>query len=443
MRVLFASMPADGHFNPLTGVAVQLASLGHDVRWYAGPTYGARLDRLGMPWFPYRQATELMASNVSDLYPERAKLKGPKLISFELDTFFVSQVENHFQDIVAIGHEWPFEALVCDGALYAELLVAESLHVPVFAVGLTTVMPDEKGPPPFFGLRPARTPVGRLQHMIVRKMLASGMKAGTSHYNEILAKYGVAPIRLDGFPHEPMLRTRRVFLNGAPGLEYPGYRPLPNAEYVGPLVPARRALSASSALPDTVTDPTKKIVAVSQGTVDNTDPAKLIVPTIEALKDSEYVVVATTAGVQTEALRARFPQPNVVIADFINYDDLFPHVQVFVSSGGFGSNLAAFLHGVPVVGAGKREGKNDINARIGYNKLGIDLRSERPKPVTIRKAVRRVLDDPTYRTRVAALRAELESYDPVAIIENALLKETMSTRPELLDPGGEQHAAPS
>jgi hypothetical protein len=41
------------------------------------------------------------------------------------------------------------------------------------------------------------------------------------------------------------------------------------------------------------------------------------------------------------------------------------------------------------------------------------------------------LDDPTYRTRVAALRAELGSYDPVAIIENALLEETMSTRPEL------------
>ena len=228
-----------------------------------------------------------------------------------------------------------------------------------------------------------------------------------------------------------MLRTRRVFLNGAPGLEFPGYRPLPNAEYVGPLVPARRALSASSALPDGVTDPTTKVVAVSQGTVDNTDPTKLIVPTIEALKDSDYVVVATTAGVQTEALRARFPQPNVVIADFIDYDDLFPHVDVFVSSGGFGSNLAAFLHGVPVVGAGKREGKNDINARIGYNKLGIDLRSERPKPVTIRNAVRRVLDDPTYRTRVAALRAELESYDPIAIIESALLKETTTTGPEL------------
>src|SRR5665811_949773 len=307
MKILFASMPADGHFNPLTGIAVQLTGRGHDVRWYAGPTYGARLDRLGMPWFAYERATEVMASNLNELFPERATLKGPKLISFELDKFFVSQVENHYEDMAAIRHEWPFDALVCDGALYAELLVAESLHVPVFAVGLTMVMPAAQGPPPFFGLRPARTPLGRLRHAVVRKMLASGMRAGTTHYNEILARHGVAPIRSDGFPHEPMLRTRRVFLNGSPGLEFPGYQPLANAEYVGPLVPARRALGASAALPDVVVDPTAKVVAVSQGTVDNTDPAKLIIPTIEALRDSGYVVVATTAGAQTTVLRARFP----------------------------------------------------------------------------------------------------------------------------------------
>ncbi|WP_295702229.1 nucleotide disphospho-sugar-binding domain-containing protein [Lapillicoccus sp.] len=376
-----------------------------------------------MPWFAYDRATEVMASNLDELFPQRAALKGPQLISFDLDKFFVSQVENHYQDMAAIKDGWPFEALVCDGALYAELLVAESLHLPVFAVGLTMVMPDAHGPPPFFGLMPARTLLGRLRHAVVRKMLASGMRVGTIHYNEILARHGVAPIGSDGFPHEPMLRTQRVSLNGSPGLEFPGYQPLPNAEYVGPLVPARRALSASAPLPDVVVDPTAKVVAVSQGTVDNTDPAKLIIPTIEALKDSGDVVVATTAGAQTAALRARYPQPNVVIADFINYDDLSPHVDVFVTSGGFGSNLAAFLHGLPVVGAGKREGKDDINARIGYNNLGIDLRSEHPKPAAIHKAVRRLLDDPTYARKVADLRAELQSYDPIGTIEKRLLQE--------------------
>jgi UDP:flavonoid glycosyltransferase YjiC (YdhE family) len=420
-------MPADGHFNPLTGIAANLADRGHDVRWYAGPAYGAKLDRLGMRYFPYQRATEVMASNLNDLFPERASLKGPKLISLDLEALFVSQVENHFQDMVDLRQEWPFDALVCDGAVYAELLVAESLQIPVFAVGLTMVMPDANGPPPFFGLRPARTPVGHLHHAVVRRMLAGGMKAGTTHYNQILAKHGIAPIRPDGFPHEPMLRTRRVFLNGSPGLEFPGYQPLANAEYAGPLVPARRATGARAALPDIVVDTSNRVVAVSQGTVDNTDPGKLIVPTIEALKDSPYVVVATTAGAGTAELRARYPLPNVVIEDYIDYDDLFAHVDVFVTSGGFGSNLAAFLHGVPVVGAGKREGKNDINARVGYNKLGIDLRSEHPKPAAIRKAVQSVLDDPSYAANVAKVRAELRTYDPMTTIENTILNETATT----------------
>ncbi len=33
MNILFATVPADGHFNPLTGVAMHLKAAGHDIRW--------------------------------------------------------------------------------------------------------------------------------------------------------------------------------------------------------------------------------------------------------------------------------------------------------------------------------------------------------------------------------------------------------------------------
>jgi len=33
-RILFANFPADGHFNPLTSLAMHLTELGFDVRWY-------------------------------------------------------------------------------------------------------------------------------------------------------------------------------------------------------------------------------------------------------------------------------------------------------------------------------------------------------------------------------------------------------------------------
>jgi UDP:flavonoid glycosyltransferase YjiC (YdhE family) len=138
-------------------------------------------------------------------------------------------------------------------------------------------------------------------------------------------------------------------------------------------------------------------------------------------------LVATTAGHQTAELRERFGSPNVIIEDFIDYDALFPHVDVFVTNGGFGSVLAAMRHGVPVVAAGKTEGKNDIDARVGYNRLGIDLRTERPKPAKIRAAVRRVLDDPTFAANVATLQAELNSYDPLERIEAALNEELQTT----------------
>jgi UDP:flavonoid glycosyltransferase YjiC (YdhE family) len=428
MRILFASLPADGHFNPLTGIAGHLSGQGHDVRWYAGPQYGRKLEALGMVHFPYRRASEITGANLNQLFPERAGLRGPKLISFDLEKFFVANVDKHFQDILGIRSDFPFDVFVCDGAMYVEKLVADLLDVPVFAVGLSMVMPTGQSPPPFFGLRPARTVLGRTVHGVVRRMLASTMKAGVLRYNELLASHGIAPIPLDGFPHAPMTSARRVFLNGSPGLEFPGYRPPDNAEYVGPLLPARGAVS-DTPLPAAVLHPDATVVAVSQGTVDNSDPTKLIVPTLEALRDGPYVVVATTAGAQTAELRTRFGSTNVVIEDFIDYEALFPHVDVFVTNGGFGSVLAAMRHGVPVVGAGKTEGKNDIDARIGYNRLGIDLRSERPKPARIRAAVDRVLADPSFTTNVDALRAELASYDPMTHIETTLHDELLITEP--------------
>ena len=42
-RILFATMPFDGHFSPLTGIAAHLKDQGHDVRWYAGPSYAQKL----------------------------------------------------------------------------------------------------------------------------------------------------------------------------------------------------------------------------------------------------------------------------------------------------------------------------------------------------------------------------------------------------------------
>ena len=420
MKALFASLPAAGHFDPLTPIATHLADRGHDVRWYAGPQYATKVERLGLPVLPYQRATEITAGNLDDLFPERARLKGPKQISFDLEKFFVSNVEHHFLDIVDIRETFDFDVLVCDGALYAEQLVAERLGVPVFAVAPSPVLPGPDDPPPFFGFRPARTVVGRAVHAVARRMQVATMKAGVQTYNDLLTANGIDPIGAGGFPAEPMAAARRVFLNGCPGLELRGYRPPANAEFVGHLRPARGPDAGATPLPAAVLETERRVVVVSQGTVDNTDPSKLIVPTIEGLRDLPALVVATTGGAHTDELRDRFAGPGVVIEDHLDFDALFRRADAFVCNGGWGSILSALHHGVPVVGAGTREGKNDNNARIAHRGLGVDLRTETPKPDQVAAAVTRVLGDPTIGQNVARLRDELDSYDTLAIVEQAI-----------------------
>lgn len=94
-----------------------------------------------------------------------------------------------------------------------------------------------------------------------------------------------------------------------------------------------------------------------------------------------------------------------------------PHAALFISNGGYGSVMQALVHGVPLLLAGKLEAKNDINARLDYRGLGLDLRTERPSARQIQSGVKKVLGQPKYRDNVAKLCTELSSYDPFAIIE--------------------------
>lgn len=420
MKILFATMPADGHFNPLTAVALDLQENGHDVRWYAGPTYQRKLASLSIPSLPYDRAAEITGENIHELFPERAKLKGPKRISFDGEKFFIANVENHYRDIADIQSGFAFDVFICDSAMYVQKLVAEKLDVPVYSFAPGPVMANKELPPPFFGLRPAKTVVGTLVHRGVRAMVHSTLKRGARTYNQVLAAEGIAPVPISRFLDVAQGCARRVFQVGSPGLEFPQLRLPANVEFVGPLRPARRALGADVPLPELVRNPGTRVVAVSQGTVDNADPSKLIVPALEALTGEPGVVVVTTGGQNTDELRERFPQPNVVIEDFLNYDDLFDHVDVFVTNGGFGSVLGAMSHGVPVVTAGTREGKNDVNARVRYNRLGVDLRTERPTAQKVADGVRRVMADQQIADNVARLRTELESYEPLTIVRRRL-----------------------
>lgn len=419
MKILFATMPFDGHFTPLTPIAVHLREQGHDVRWYAGPSYLQRLDGLGIPALPFNRAREVNGENIHVLFPERARVKGPRLIAFDGEKIFVSEVGNHYRDICDIRGDFEFDALFCDAAFYAHKLVSEKLQVPVYVVGVGPLDATSTDvPPPFFGLKPARTLRAKVVERVVRTLVHGALRTSVASYNAVLTSQGLAPVTVEEWFDVPHRCARRYFQDGVPGLDYPRSDLPANVTFVGPLLAPGKGLSQH--VLDRVRDHPTGVVVVSQGTVDNDDPSKLIVPALDALKDGSHLVVVTNGGGHTEELRAGFPHENVLIEDYLDYGELFDHAAAFICNGGYGSVMSALAHGVPVLGAGKREGKNDINARLDHLGLGIDLNTERPSARQVRRGVDRLLHDQHIRRNVARVRAELGAYRPLEIVSRCL-----------------------
>ncbi|BAS07498.1 4'-demethylrebeccamycin synthase [Arthrobacter sp. Hiyo4] len=162
--------------------------------------------------------------------------------------------------------------------------------------------------------------------------------------------------------------------------------------------------------------------------MDNLDQDKLIVPSLEAVKDMDALVIVATGGHGTEELNARYPQPNVVVRDYVDFAEVFDFTDVFITNGGFGGVQLSLSKGVPLVVSGINEGKSDVNARVEHAGVGINLRTESPKPADIAAAVRKVLADPGWQSRARTMQAQFEGEDPAeaaaAVVESAVRRPT-------------------
>ncbi len=420
-KLLFATMPFEGHFNPLTGIAKYLQSQGHDVRWYAGGSYTQKLAKLEIPHYPFQKAVEVNQNNMDEVLPDRVNHKGAiAKIKFDIKHVFVLPIPDMVADIEQIYQDFKFDAIVCDNGFAAGYVIGKKLNVPLVSVGVMPLSETSKNlAPTGLGLTPPsnflqRQWYGILRYLIVKVVLKESMGL----FNDILRQHGLQPVNSSVFDLAP--RESDVYLqSGVPGFEYQRDDISPRLRFVGPLLPSKSGMTSGFKHLNKLSN-YKKVILITQGTVER-DPEKLLVPTLEAFKDTNYLVVVTTGGSQTQQLRDRFPHDNIVIEDFIDFRTVMPLADVYVTNGGYGGVMLSLENKLPLVVAGVHEGKNEINARVGYFKLGINLRTEKPTPAQIRQAVERVLADDTYKRNVNRLSQEFERFNPNQLCKQYIL----------------------
>ena len=411
-KILIATVPFDGHVNPITGLAVHLISLGYEVRWYTSNFFEEKIKKLGIHFYPLKAAMDLRSSDdVDEVFPERRlhKSKIAKL-NYDIVNAFIARAPEYYEDVKEIYQEYKFDLVIADFAFTAIPFIVEKLKVPVVNAGCVPLMETSKDlAPSGLGMTPSFSILGKLKQDALRFFADKVLfKKALQELKRMCADHNL-PYNGENVFDFLLKRSTVVFQSGTPSFEYYRSDIGRNIRFVGPLLPYTKATSTTPWF-DQRLNKYEKVVLVTQGTVER-DVEKLLVPTLEAFKGSDVLVVVTTGGSGTDVLKHRFPEKNIIIENFIPFGDVMPYADVYVTNGGYGGVLLGIENELPLVVAGVHEGKNEINARIGYFELGVNLKTENPKPAQMKRAVTEVLNNNKYKKNVQRLSGEFKQYN--------------------------------
>jgi UDP:flavonoid glycosyltransferase YjiC (YdhE family) len=308
--------------------------------------------------------------------------------------------------------DFPAEIIVGDDMLFGVLpmlLGPRSKRPPIALCGTSFLhWRREDGAPNFVGLPPAITQAQRDDYAAVYREHDEHLyQPVADRLNRLLQTMGVGPLSMPMFDSVVELADAYLQLT-VPSFEFPRSFPA-SVHFVGrpPIIPHQAPLPLWA----NELDGSRKVVLVTQGTLANHNFGLLIAPTLAALADEpDVLVVATAGGRPVEAIPGPIPT-NARLAQYLPFEWILPKVDAFVTNGGYGSVNQAMSFGIPLVTAGLTEDKADVNARVAWSGVGIDLATNEPTPDALRHAVRTVLDSPTYHRQASAMADEFNDID--------------------------------
>jgi MGT family glycosyltransferase len=418
-RILFATVPVFGHIAPLLPLCRALCARGHEVGWYTGKKYRARVEAAGARHFPYDRPRDIDDVRLDEQMPERARLKGLAQLRFDMKHLFIDAGPGQLEDLTRIVREFPADVTVSDAAMMGGIFLRERGGPPAVTIGVLPLVKGSVDTAPFgLGIPPAPGAFGRLRnralHALVQKAIFRDVQR---HWDRMRATNGLSKT---GWWMDVVDQATLYLQPTIPGFEYPRSDLPSHFEFIG-MLPGEKPPDVAPPEFWHELDGSRPVVHVTQGTVANAAP-DLFQPALDGLADDDVLVVLSTGNRPVANLGLKRIPRNARIATFLSYPDFLPKTSVMVTNGGYGGTQLALAHGVPLVVAGISEDKPEVAARVQWSGAGKNLRTAKPTGAAVRDAVRALLREPSYRARAKALAAEYARYDAVAIAVDRIEK---------------------
>ncbi|MCJ1259588.1 hypothetical protein MMC24_007427 [Lignoscripta atroalba] len=417
-HVLVAAVPVYSHFDKLRVIADGLVRRGYKVSFLTSTAVRDSVEKIGARFVPLLGTANYDGTKLDEYWPERASIPaGFEKLCFDMRHVFIDHIAGQY---VAV------QKFLLDASILSRepvVMIQDTTFLGAFppilgspglrpagliSAGITPVPLSSIDTAPFnSGLPPDSSVEGRIRNVAMNQQAREMLSQPQADWVQRLDEVGATDTR-GWFMDQWVTLPDRYLQLSIKELEYPRSDAPSTLRYVGALPIGTQEDPHLPPWWDVIVKHEKRLVVVSQGTVSN-DPDELIIPTLEALKDLDIVVVATL--VRNDRIEGYEVPPNVLIAKFIPFDELFKHTDIVISNGGYGTIQHAFKGGVPMVLAGMSEDKPEGNARAAWTGAAINLATQRPQLGQVREAVETILSTPSYKARAVELQAEYRKID--------------------------------
>jgi hypothetical protein len=372
MRLLFATQPVRSHFHSLVPLALKAQALGHTVGVASGPWLEPLVRRLGFEFLPCGLDFDPADSPLLRL-PGQEHLADAPMVVRQLVGFAAGLGPLFARDLLAEGPAWRPDLIVREPVEFGSAIAAERWRLPYASVMWAIYIN------PRFLMREAFAGVCD----------DFGLDAGAV---------------IDGFDRHLVIRYLPPSWQIAMSPDPPTTVAFRATPYDRSTVDAGQVSHAAP--------PSGPTICVTLGLSFSQAP-HIFRTIIDALDGLDVHAIVTVGTDLDPALVGALPR-NVRVERYVPFSALLAHCHAMVFHGGFNSLHAALWHGLPLVVIPQEGGDQEPTAQA-VAELGLGLHVPGPVPPVdeIRRAVVRVLDEPSFAANARSLQAQMLALPPL------------------------------
>ncbi len=411
-RFLLVMWEGGGTVPPELNVARRLIDRGHTVRVLGDPTIEPEARAAGCEFSPWTTAPHVTERTVQGAIVHDWEFKNPmSFIKHHLKAFITGPSSRWAADVDAELADFSPDVAMVDMYLPAAMIPAEARGVPIAGLMPNCYFIPTPGIPPMGpGFAPARGPLGRVRDAAIRKLMTRVFAGGSGPLNETRAAYGLEPV---DSPFEQMLAGESFVLT-TPAFDFTSPSLPSSVRYAGPQLDDP-VWAEPWVSPWPADDPRPLVLVALTATFQ--DQAPLLNRIVEALARSPVRAVVTLGQmIDPSEVEGR---DNVVVVPSAPHRQLLAEASLLVTHCGHGTLMKGLAAGVPVVCLPMGRDQNDAAARVVHRGAGIRLKPSASAEV-IREAVRKVLDNPTYKRGAEVLSSAIADHEGCVDISDEL-----------------------